>query len=422
VISMLRSYRLRRPSIALAVIAAFAVALGMTAVTMASDADSSGAAPAAAKPDKHRHPSITKEPFGSVDGTVVDRYTLTNSRGMRVRILTYGGILQTVEVPDRRHRSTNVTLGFATLDEYVELNSPFPAGGPYFGCIVGRYGNRIAEGRFELNGQTYQLPINNDPNSLHGGIDGFDNKVWEATVVPATSDEVGLRLHYTSPDGEEGYPAQLGVDVTYTLTNDNAIEIDYRAVNESADLSTVVNLTNHAYWNLEGEGTSSILDHELWLNAEHYTPVDPTLIPTGAIDEVEGTPFDFTDRTAIGERIRDDDEQLRIGLGYDHNFVLDRSSPEDTSLIKAAHVWEPNSRRVLDIYTTEPGIQFYSGNFLDGSLLGTGGHTYRQGDGFALETQHYPDSPNQPDFPSTVLDPGQEYESTTIYDFGTRWH
>jgi aldose 1-epimerase len=419
---MLRSFRLRRPSIALAVIAAFAVALGMTAVTMASDADSSGAAPAAAKPDKHRHPSITKEPFGSVDGTVVDRYTLTNSRGMRVRILTYGGILQTVEVPDRRHHSTNVTLGFATLDEYVELNSPFPAGGPYFGCIVGRYGNRIAEGRFELNGQTYQLPINNDPNSLHGGIDGFDNKVWEATVVPATSDEVGLRLHYTSPDGEEGYPAQLGVDVTYTLTNDNAIEIDYRAVNESADLSTVVNLTNHAYWNLEGEGTSSILDHELWLNAEHYTPVDPTLIPTGAIDEVEGTPFDFTDRTAIGERIRDDDEQLRIGLGYDHNFVLDRSSPEDTSLIKAAHVWEPNSRRVLDIYTTEPGIQFYSGNFLDGSLLGTGGHTYRQGDGFALETQHYPDSPNQPDFPSTVLDPGQEYESTTIYDFGTRWH
>jgi aldose 1-epimerase len=419
---MLRSFRLRRPSIALAVIAAFAVALGMTAVTMASDADSSGAAPAAAKPDKHRHPSITKEPFGSVDGTVVDRYTLTNSRGMRVRILTYGGILQTVEVPDRRHHSTNVTLGFATLDEYVELNSPFPAGGPYFGCIVGRYGNRIAEGRFELNGQTYQLPINNDPNSLHGGIDGFDNKVWEATVVPATSDEVGLRLHYTSPDGEEGYPAQLGVDVTYTLTNDNAIEIDYRAVNESADLSTVVNLTNHAYWNLEGEGTSSILDHELWLNAEHYTPVDPTLIPTGAIDEVEGTPFDFTDRTAIGERIRDDDEQLRIGLGYDHNFVLDRSSPEDTSLIKAAHVWEPNSRRVLDIYTTEPGIQFYSGNFLDGTLLGTGGHTYRQGDGFALETQHYPDSPNQPDFPSTVLDPGQEYESTTIYDFGTRWH
>jgi aldose 1-epimerase len=416
--SMLRSFRLRTPSVAIALVAAFAVALGMSLYAMPSDAGSS-ATPTGARADQSRDPSITKEPFGSVGGTAVHRYTLTNSHGMRVRILTYGGCLQTVEVPDRRHRFANVTLGFKTLDEYVELNSPFPAGGPYFGCLIGRYGNRIAEGQFELNGQTYQLPINNDPNSLHGGIDGFDNKVWRGAVVPATSDEVGLRLRYTSPNGEEGYPARLGVTVTYTLTDDNTIEIDYHAVNRSASLATVVNLTNHAYWNLEGEGTSSILDHKLWLNAEHYTPVDPTLIPTGAIDPVAGTPLDFTDSTAIGDRIRDDFEQLRLGLGYDHNFVLDRSSPDDTSMLHAAHVWEPNSRRTLDAYTTEPGIQFYSGNFLDGTLVGTGGHTYRQSDGFALETQHYPDSPNQPDFPSTVLDPGQAYDSTTVYAFGT---
>ncbi len=416
----LPSFRLRRPSIVLAIAGAFVVAVAPTLFTMASDAESAGSRPATAAAGKAlAPPTITKEPFGSVDGVGVDRYTLTNSQGMRVRILTYGGILQTVEVPDVRRQFANVTLGFKTLDEYVELNSPFPAGGPYFGCLVGRYGNRIAEGQFELNGQTYQLPINNDPNSLHGGIDGFDNKVWDATVVPATSDEVGLRLHYTSPDGEEGYPARLGVDVTYTLTNDNAIEIDYHVVNESSDLSTVTNLTNHAYWNLEGEGTSSILDHELQLNADHYTPVDETLIPTGAIDPVAGTPLDFTEPTAIGDRIRDDFEQLRIGLGYDHNFVLNRSAPDDTSLIQAAHVWEPNSHRTLDIYTTEPGIQFYSGNFLDGTLVGTGGHTYRQGDGFALETQHFPDSPNQPNFPSTVLGPGQQYDSTTVYDFGT---
>jgi aldose 1-epimerase len=415
----LRSFRLRRSSRALAIVGAFVVAIAPTFFTMASDADSVGSRPPAAAAGKApAPPSITKEPFGSVDGVGVDRYTLTNSRGMRVRILTYGGILQTVEVPDLRRHFANVTLGFGTLDEYAELNSPFPAGGPYFGCITGRYANRIAEGRFELNGQTYQLPINNDPNSLHGGIDGFDNKVWDATVIPATSNEVGLRLHYTSPDGEEGYPARLGVDVTYTLTNDNAIEIDYHVVNESSDLSTVTNLTNHAYWNLEGEGTSSILDHELQLNADHYTPVDETLIPTGAIDPVAGTPLDFTDATAIGDRIRDDFEQLRIGLGYDHNFVLNRSGPDDTSLVRAAHVWEPNSGRTLDIYTTEPGIQFYSGNFLDGTLVGTGGHTYRQSDGFALETQHFPDSPNQPNFPSTVLGPGQEYDSTTVYDFG----
>ena len=378
-----------------------------------------GAASAADKAGQARAPSITQETFGSIDGQSVDRYTLTNGHGMRVRILTYGGILQTVGVPDQRQRLVNVTLGFPTLDDYLELNSLSPAGGLYFGALIGRYGSRIAEGRFQLNGEAYQLPINNPPNSLHGGVDGFHNKVWDATVVPPTSDVVGLQLHYTSPDGEEGYPAPLGVTVTYTLTNDNKIEIGYRAVNESSDLATVVNLTNHAYWNLEGEGTSSILHHKLWLNAGHYTPVGSTLIPTGAIDSVSGTPMDFTGSTAIGDRIRDDFEQLHIGLGYDHNFVLNRPSPADTSMIHAAHVWDPSSRRTLDVYTTEPGIQFYSGNFLDGTLVGTSGQTFRQSDGFALETQHFPDSPNQPSFPSTVLGPGQQYDSSTTYAFGS---
>lgn len=270
----------------------------------------------------------------------------------------------------------------------MNLNSPFPQGGPYFGCITGRYANRIANGQFQLNSTTYQLPINNPPNSLHGGIDGFDNKVWAATIIPPTSDSVGLRLHYTSPDGEEGFPATLSVDVTYTLSNENEIRIEYRATNESTTLSTVVNLTNHAYWNLKGEGSGTILDHVLRLNASHYRPVDSTLIPTGTIDPVAGTPLDFTRPTPIGDRIRDNFQQLLIGHGYDHNFVLDRPSPSDTSLILAAHVQEPSTHRILDIYTTEPGIQFYSGNFLDGSLVGTGGRTYRQSDGFALETQH----------------------------------
>jgi aldose 1-epimerase len=405
--------RRRAGVVRLAVLFVSAVLLAVTAVGL------SGAAASAAKKPKKGAPTITKQFFGTTDGQTVDLYTLTNSRGVEVKIITYGGIIQSVRVPDKRHRLANVTLGFPTLDDYVNLNSPFPQGGPYFGCIVGRYANRIANGQFMLNGQTYQLAINNPPNTLHGGIEGFDNKVWAATVVPATADSVGLKLHYTSPDGEEGYPATLSVDVTYTLTNDNEIRIDYRARNESASLATIVNLTNHAYWNLAGEGTGTILDHNLRLNADHYTPVNSTLIPTGAIDPVAGTPLDFTKSTPIGARIRDNFSQLLIGHGYDHNFVLNRPSPNDTSLILAAHVQEPTTHRILDIYTTEPGIQFYSGNFLDGSLVGTSGHTYRQSDGFALETQHYPDSPNHPNFPSTVLQSGQDFNSETIYKFST---
>jgi aldose 1-epimerase len=357
-------------------------------------------------------PTITKEAFGALpDGTKVDRYTLTNSRGMRVRILTYGGILQTIEVPDRHGHLANVTLGFATLDGYLESNNS-----PYFGALIGRYANRIANGTFQLNGTTYHLPINNPPNSLHGGTIGFDKHVWGATPVQGKH-SVALVLTLTSPNGDQGYPGRLAVQVTYTLDNHNEIRMDYRAhLAGSSNLKTIVNLTNHAYWNLSGEGTSDIYDHQLRINASHYTPVDPTLIPTGQIAPVAGTPLDFRHATPIGARIRDSFPQLVIGRGYDHNWVLDRHGG---GLELAARARDPRSGRVLEVLTDQPGLQFYSGNFLDGTLIGTSGHMYRQGDGFALETQHYPDSPNHPNFPSTVLAPGQLYKTTSVYKFST---
>jgi len=356
----------------------------------------------------HGSPSITREAWGSTDEGQVFRYTLTNGHGMRVRILTYGGILQSIEVPDRRGRKANVTLGFNNLADYV-------AKSPYFGCITGRYANRIANGQFTLDGILYDdLPINNPPNSLHGGDRGFDKHNWATTTFNRGGD-VGLVMTYTSPDGDQGYPGTLSTQVTYTLTRNNSIRMDYKA---TTDKATVVNLTNHAYWNLAGEGSGSADDHVVFLNAKRYTPVDTTLIPTGALDPVAGTPMDFTRPTAIGARIRDNFEQLVIGRGYDHNWVLDRRDNTLTRLEVAARVVEPTSGRVLTVYTTEPGIQFYTGNFLDGTLYGTSGRAYRQGDGFALETQHYPDSPNHSNFPTTELRPGQTYRTTTIYQFG----
>jgi aldose 1-epimerase len=367
-----------------------------------------GAAPASAARDcTGGRLDIARERFGSIGGHRVDRYTLTNGDCMEVKIITYGGIVQSLRVPDRHGDLDNVVLGFDNLDDYVANNSP------YFGAIIGRYANRIAGGQFTLDGVTYELPQNNGPNTLHGGLEGFDKKVWDAAEISG-DDSVGLQLSYTSPNGEEGFPGRLETRVTYRLTEDNELRIDYRATTNKA---TVVNLTNHSYFNLSGEGSGTIYDHRLEINASHYTPVDATLIPTGRIAPVAGTPFDFRDPTAIGARIRDDHPQIVIGRGYDHNYVLDRNGRK--GLVLAARVTDPDSGRVLEITTTEPGMQFYSGNFLDGTLVGTSGKVYRQSDGFALETQHFPDSPNQPQFPSTVLRPGEVFRSTTVFAFPT---
>jgi aldose 1-epimerase len=363
--------------------------------------------------------TITSELYGrTADGQDVYEYTLTNTNKdpMEVKIITYGGIITSIKVPGRQRNMANVALGFDNLGDYETKN-------PYFGCITGRYANRIALGRFTLDDVTYCLDINNDPNSLHGGFVGFDKKVWEVTKAEAGPDGVVLELHYLSEagegyepaecaDGEPGYPGNLDVYVTYTVTNHNEIVMDYVA---TTDAPTVVNLTNHTYWNLAGEGEGDINDHILFLNADRYTPVDPTLIPTGDLPSVEGTPFDFRKPKPLSDGIRSDHEQIVIGRGFDHNWVLSRPSFDDTSMILAAAMCEPTSGRVLKVLTTEPGIQFYAGNFLDGTLYGTSGRAYRQGDGLALETQHFPDSPNQPDFPSTVLRPGETYETTTIF-------
>jgi aldose 1-epimerase len=385
------------------VVLAFLIACSGMLVSSASAQEATpGASPVAGI-------GLTVEPFGETeDGEAVDIYTLTNANGMIVTILTYGGIIQSVQVPDRDGNMTNVTLGFNTLDEYL-------AGHPYFGCITGRYANRIARGTFTLDGVMYRLALNNGENSLHGGTVGFDKVVWAAEDASGP-DGPAVTLSRVSPDGEEGYPGNLTVEVTYTLTDNNEIRIDYHA---TTDAATVINLTNHAYWNLAGDGAGTIEGHMLQINASNYTPVDATLIPTGEIAPVADTPFDFTTPHAVGERIRDTDEQLALGRGYDHNFVLDRESPEDESMIVAAILSDPASGRVLTISTTEPGIQFYSGNFLDGTVYGAAGQAYRQGDGLALETQHYPNSPNQPEFPSTVLQPGEEYVTSTTYAFST---
>ena len=349
---------------------------------------------------------VTRERFGvAPDGKPVDVYTLVNARGIRTRILTYGGIIQTLETPDRAGKLDDVVLGFDDLQGYVKSS-------PYFGAIVGRYGNRIARGRFTLDGQTYTLATNNGPNHLHGGIKGFDKVVWGAESFRGDT-AVGLVLTHTSPDGHEGYPGTLRSKVTYTLTNRDELVIDSEA---TTDKATIVNLTNHTYWNLAGDGTRDIVGHVMMIESSAIVPVDSTLIPTGQLLPVAGTPFDFRTPTPVGARIADPHVQIRYGGGYDHTFVVNR--PSGPALSHAVRLTEPTTGRALDIFTTEPGVQVYSGNFLDGSFAGKRGRVYRRRFGLALETHHYPDSPNQPGFPSVVLRPGETYRTRTVFRFG----
>ena len=351
--------------------------------------------------------SIVRRPWGKADdGTPVELFVLTNSHGVKARISNYGGIIQALEVPDRRGQMADVVLGYDNVASYIK-NSP------YFGALVGRYGNRIAKGRFKLNGKTYKLAINNPPNSLHGGVKGFDKVVWEATELhPAGG--VGLQLTYLSRDDEEGFPGNLNVKVVYTLTDKDELKIDYTA---TTDQATVVNLTSHSYFNLAGQGNGDILNHELMINADRFTPVDKNLIPTGELRPVAGTPFDFRKPTKIGARIHQNNEQLIFGKGYDHNWVINRKGP---GLVLAARAVDPSSGRTMEVLTTQPGVQCYTGNFLDGTIEGKGKKVYKQRYAFCLETQHFPDSPNHPKFPTTVLKPGQTYHQTTVYRFGVR--
>lgn len=347
---------------------------------------------------------MMKTMFGTVDGKEVYLYTLRNSHGMEARITNYGGIIVTLKVPGRDGKVGDVVLGFDSLASYVRDT-------PYFGCIVGRYGNRIAKGQFTVDGLQYTLAKNNGLNALHGGIKGFDKVVWSVDEQKSIAGKT-LVLGYVSKDGEEGYPGTLTVTVTYTLSDSNDIRIDYLA---TTDKPTIVNLTQHSYFNLAGPGDGDILGHQLMIAADRFTPIDSTLIPTGILAPVTGTPFDFTNPAAIGARIAEKDEQLRFGLGYDHNFVLNKLAG---TFGLAARVYEPTSGREMEVYTSEPGIQFYCGNFLDGHHIGKGGKPYRYRYGFCLETQHFPDSPNHPEFPSTVLRPGEKYSTSTLYRFG----
>jgi aldose 1-epimerase len=387
---------------AIAVVAGGAFARGSSSHTGSSHTGKSGG------------PTISAQGWGTADGKPVTLYKLSDGRGMTVKITNYGGVVQSIWVPDRRGAVKNVALGFASLADYVhDFTATAPAGASgntYFGGTIGRYANRIANGRFTLDGHTYTLPQNNGPNTLHGGPNAWNTKVWSATTATKPG-AVSLILTLTDPDGYNGFPGTVHAQVTFTLSRDHALRISYQA---TTDKSTVINVTNHSYFNLAGEGSGDIYGQLLRINANRYTPVDANLIPTGALPAVAGTPFDFRALKPIGRDIRQGNQQLVIAHGYDHNWVLN-----GTGLRLAAVAEDPSSGRVLRTYTTEPGVQFYTGNFLQGDLVGTSGHTYRQSDGFTLETQHFPDSPNHPSFPTTRLDPGHTFTSTTIYKFST---
>src|SRR5262245_923172 len=355
---------------------------------------------ALSKPEKHA--------FGKAeDGQAVDLYVLKNKSGMEVSITNYGGAVVSLKVPDRSGKLADVVLGYDDVQGYVTDKA-------YFGGIIGRYANRIAHGKFALNGSTYTLPRNDGENELHGGTKGFNKRVWTVKDVSGPAGEA-LELTYHSKDAEEGYPGNMNVKVVYTLTAKNELKIDYLA---TTDKDTVVNLTNHSYFNLAGQGNGDILNHRLTIHGQQFSPVDATLIPEAQSRAVRGTPFDFTQPEPIGARINQDDQQLKFGRGYDHNWVLNSNRSHRLSL--AAEVYEPASGRILEVWTTEPGLQFYSGNFLDGSVHGKEGKVYSHRFGFCLETQHFPDSPNHPTFPSTILKPGQRFQSTTVYKFGAR--
>ena len=352
--------------------------------------------------------TMKKQSFGKTsDGRPVDLYTLTNQKGMEVAITNFGGVVVSLKVPDRTGKFDDVVLGYDSLDGYLTNKASL-------GALIGRYGNRIAHGKFTLNGQTYTLPKNDGDNTLHGGPEGFNKKLWTAKDVSSAKGQA-LELTYLSADGEEGFPGNLSAKVVYTLNDQNELTIAYSA---TTDKDTVVNLTNHSYFNLAGQGTGDILSHELMIKGDHITAVDETLIPTGELRPVKGTPFDFTHATAIGARINQDDPQLKVGKGYDHNWVLNDHGSRTPVLV--AEAYEPKSGRVLQVLSTEPGVQFYSGNFLDGTIQGKGGKVYNRRYGFCLETQHFPDSPNHPKFPSTTLKPGQTYSTTTVFKFSTR--
>ncbi len=388
---------MKRPPIFLTLPALIALTLG--ACQDANDSQKTDSEPVSDSP------AIQEEPFGTIDGQEVRLYTLTNANGVQAKITNYGGIVVSFIAPDKNGEMADVVLGFDSADEYVSKESP------YFGCITGRYANRIAKGKFTLDGQEYTLATNNDPNHLHGGDKGFDKRIWKAEPME-TTDGPALKLSYTSPDGEEGYPGTLETTVTYTLTADNGLRIDYQA---TTDKPTVLNLTNHSYFNLGGHGSGTILDHELMIAADRYTPIDETSIPLGDLPSVEGTPFDFRKPTAIGARIGEDNEQLKNGLGYDHNFVIKDSRDGKLQLVATVH--DPESGRLLEVESDEPGLQLYVGNFLpkDEPMKGKDGKEYSYREAFCLEAQTFPDSPNQADFPSPVLRPGETYTQTTIY-------